>query len=370
MHLPLKKTSSDAQADFYALDSSKHALRTEETESKRSSSGRETQPHLVASASIDSIRLNDETRSIVHDVLGADAHLAAVAIPYEHLRLQEMIGAGVYGEVIRASYQSAPVIVKRMPKNGISERSIRVFRDEIGLMMHLQHPNIVRFIGASWNSPSRLCFVMEFLQRGDLYHLLRNPKYKLSWCKKLQIAIHAARGMSYLHTLDTPIIHRDLKSMNIHVSSSYVAKISDFALSRERSVEETMSITGTPLWMAPEMIRGERYDEKADHPLTKYTVLSELDTGKTPYHELTTKKKANDKILGVSALVRKVAFEDLRPTLTPDCMPSLQALFLRCVGSDAAARPSFNEVLDILERDVQHDVNERFPGGDDTTDDL
>jgi len=45
---------------------------------------------------------------------------------------------------------------------------------------------------------------------------------------------------------------------------NFVAKISDFALSRERSLEESMSVTGTPLWMCPEMIRGDRYTEKAD----------------------------------------------------------------------------------------------------------
>ena len=47
-------------------------------------------------------------------------------------------------------------------------------------------------------------------------------------------------------------------------SSTWGAKVSDFGLSREKSVDETMSVTGTPLWLPPEMIRGERYTEKAD----------------------------------------------------------------------------------------------------------
>ncbi|CAK4281405.1 unnamed protein product [Aphanomyces euteiches] len=311
----------------------------------------------------DEFVLDRETLSILAQVLDSDKHVTMVAIPYENLQLQETIGLGVYGEVIKASYHSTPVVVKRMPRTAINERSIRIFREEIELMMHLRHPNIVQFIGASWSSPTNICFVMEHLQRGDLYAMLRNPKYNLAWNKKLlQIAIHAARGMAYLHSMDPPIIHRDLKSMNIHVSSSYVAKISDFALSRERSVEETMSITGTPLWMAPEMIRGERYSEKAD-VYSFGIVLSELDTKQTPYNELTSKKKSTDKVTGVSVLMRRVAFEGLRPRLAEDGLSSVQELFTRCVDSTPSARPTFEEIIEFLEYNVQHEVNLRFPRG-------
>ncbi|KAG9407119.1 hypothetical protein AC1031_001761 [Aphanomyces cochlioides] len=326
----------------------------------------------------DDFVLDRETLSILAQVLDSDKHVTMVAIPYENLQLQETIGLGIYGEVIKASYHSTPVVVKRMPRTAINERSIRIFREEIELMMHLRHPNIVQFIGASWSSPTNICFVMEHLQRGDLYAMLRNPKYNLAWNKKLlQIAIHAARGMAYLHSMDPPIIHRDLKSMNIHVSSSYVAKISDFALSRERSVEETMSITGTPLWMAPEMIRGERYSEKADvysfgigtSMFAATTsdhlalVLSELDTKQTPYNELTSKKKSTDKVTGVSVLMRRVAFEGLRPRLAEDGLSSVQELFTRCVDSTPSARPTFEEIIEFLEYNVQHEVNLRFPRG-------
>lgn len=112
---------------------------------------------------------------------------------------------------------------------------------------------------------SRSCFVTEFLERGDLFAVLRNPENRLTWAKPiLRMTIDTSRGMAYLHSMKPPIIHRDLKSMNILVSSTWGTKVSDFGLSREKSVDETMSVTGTPLWLPPEMIRGERYTEKAD----------------------------------------------------------------------------------------------------------
>jgi len=59
---------------------------------------------------------------------------------------------------------------------------------------------------------------MEYLERGDLYSMLRNPQYDLSWQNSLLgLAVNTCRGMAYLHSAEPPIIHRDLKSMNIHI---------------------------------------------------------------------------------------------------------------------------------------------------------
>ena len=62
------------------------------------------------------------------------------------------------------------------------------------------------------------CYVTEFLERGDLYTVLRDAKLKLSWADPLiKMAVDSCRGMAYLHSMTPPIIHRDLKSMNILV---------------------------------------------------------------------------------------------------------------------------------------------------------
>jgi serine/threonine protein kinase len=62
------------------------------------------------------------------------------------------------------------------------------------------------------------CFVTEFLERGDLFAVLRNPENKMTWAKPiLRMTIDTSRGMAYLHSMKPPIIHRDLKSMNILV---------------------------------------------------------------------------------------------------------------------------------------------------------
>ncbi|KAG9401562.1 hypothetical protein AC1031_009432 [Aphanomyces cochlioides] len=91
--------------------------------------------------------------------------------------------------------------------------------------------------------------------------------------------IQIARGMTYLHARTPQIIHRDLKSSNIYLRSRFVAKISDFALSRERHWDDLVSKIDRPLWMSPEMIRAERCTDKSD-VYSFGIVLSELDTRK------------------------------------------------------------------------------------------
>ncbi|KAL3669705.1 hypothetical protein V7S43_005086 [Phytophthora oleae] len=78
------------------------------------------------------------------------------------------------------------------------------------------------------------------------------------------------------------MIHRDLKSKNILLNGALEAKLSDFGISRER-LDHTMTAgVGTSLWMAPEVMLGEKYDEKADI-FSFGVVLSELDVYTLPY---------------------------------------------------------------------------------------
>ena len=75
--------------------------------------------------------------------------------------------------------------------------------------------------------------------------------------------IDIAKGMNYLHLFIPPIIHRDLKSLNILIDSSFRAKLADFGGTRQRADYMTNKI-GTFQWMAPEVIQGNSYDELAD----------------------------------------------------------------------------------------------------------
>ena len=148
----------------------------------------------------------------------------------------------------------------------------------------------------------------------------------------LRVCLDAAKGMSYLHSAD--LIHRDLKSMNIMVSEKLQGKVADYGESRKKSADLTMTSTGTPLWMAPEVSRNERYDSKADM-YSFGIILYEVCKRRLPYADM--------KDLTAVGLAVKVAMQGLRPTIEDGWHPGLQSLMRDCYGADSNARPTFFE---------------------------
>jgi serine/threonine protein kinase len=150
-------------------------------------------------------------------------------------------------------------------------------------MASVRHPNIVLFIGAC-TKPPNLCIVLEYCPRGSLWGVLRDPGMKFSFEEKVRVALDTAKGVNYLHHFSTPVIHRDLKSLNILLDTSCTSKISDFGWTRFTADSMTNRI-GTYQWMAPEVIMGNRYTESAD-VYSFGIILWELISEKPPYREL------------------------------------------------------------------------------------
>jgi serine/threonine protein kinase len=219
------------------------------------------------------------------------------------------------------------------------------FSREIITMSRLNHPRIVRFIGCTWTSTKDLGAVTEFMDGGDVRTLLENRKIDLSWKKeKISIAIDVAEALSYMHSLNPRIIHRDLKSRNVLLNSSMVAKLSDFGLSRNRTYEETLTAgVGTVRWTAPEVMLGENYSEQAD-VYSFGVVLSELDTREIPFEERSTSAAGAPDM----AIVIKVAKGELRPSFAPDCPEVINRIAKACLQFDPALRPSASGVVKML----------------------
>lgn len=219
-----------------------------------------------------------------------DPEILAARIPYEKLKFREIISRGGYGEVFQGVYHNQRVAIKRLlPENRKRMASLEDFMKEALLLATLDHERIVRFVGVAWDSPRDLCIVLEYMPNGDLRSMLsewRELGRKSGWAdvRKVRIALHIAEALTYLHTLTPKIVHRDLKSKNVLLDEHWQAKISDFGVSREESTHNTMtSNVGSSLWIAPEVMMGNNYDEKADI-FSFGIVLTELDSLQLPYH--------------------------------------------------------------------------------------
>lgn len=125
---------------------------------------------------------------------------------------------------------------------------------ELGLLRDLRHPNIVRFIGVSLGGAIPCTIVTELCRNGDLYDYIRKIPCP-SYVQILGLMLDAARGVEYLHLRTPSIIHRDLKSPNVLITTNGSAKITDFGLARVKRDVMSMCATtcGTLNWQAPEL---------------------------------------------------------------------------------------------------------------------
>ncbi|KAG1689780.1 hypothetical protein DVH05_001985 [Phytophthora capsici] len=258
--------------------------------------------------------------------------------------LTRKVSSGAFGVVWLGHYHGQPVAVKRMIDG---EDEAVSFSREIETMSRLSHPKIVRFIGCTWTNKKDLGGVSEYMDGGDVRTLLETRKIDLSWKKeKISIAIDIAEALAYMHSRSPKIIHRDLKSRNVLLNSSMVAKLSDFGLSRNRTYEETLTAgVGTVRWTAPEVMLGDNYSEQAD-VYSFGVVLSELDTREIPFEEKSSKTGAGG--APDMAIVIKVAKGELRPSFAPDCPDVILRIARACLQFDPALRPDSESVVQML----------------------
>jgi len=272
--------------------------------------------------------------------------MARWKVSFSDLELIDKIGKGNFGEVWKGKYLGLDVAIKKLffVDDDFMQKYIE---REMDTLRGLNHPNIVQLMGLCTETGD-IYIVTEFVGGGNLRQILKS-KQELTWERRLGFALDIALAMTYLHHKD--IMHRDLKSANLLVSTDWKLKVCDFGLARNSPSEGEKFITtvGTNEWMAPEVALQDPYDKSAD-------VFS---YGMVLYEILTRKKPPPRKLRD------GYAFDlSLKANIPEDTPAPLWNLLVDCAAQNAAKRPTFPEIVKRL-KDIKLDGGgEKSDSGD------
>ncbi|KAG5881464.1 hypothetical protein JTB14_000892 [Gonioctena quinquepunctata] len=192
----------------------------------------------------------------------------------------ELLGQGFFGQVFKVTTRDTAEVMVLKELYRVDEEAQKNFLKEVAVLRSLHHNNVLRFIGVLYKE-RRLHLVTEYISGGTLTELLHDSVQPLPWEQRVSFAKDIAAGMAYLHSMN--IIHRDLNSHNCLVREDKTVIVADFGLARiishatnsarrvspknankRQERKKRYTVVGNPYWMAPEMMKGNKYDEKVD----------------------------------------------------------------------------------------------------------
>ncbi|RAL43810.1 hypothetical protein DM860_014311 [Cuscuta australis] len=294
---------------------------------------------------------------------GDSSLLIKVLETTENLNDKYIIGKGAHGTIYKATVGPDRVYaVKKLLFTGIQNGSVSMVR-EIQTIGKVKHRNLIK-LEDFWLRKEYGLILYAYMENGSLHDVLheRTPPQTLEWGKRYKIAVGIAQGLAYLHfDCDPPIVHRDIKPMNILLDSDLEPHISDFGIAKllDQSTASVPSktIQGTLGYMAPENAFTTVKSREAD--VYSYGVV---------LLELITRKKALDPCFhGETDIVgwvrsvwserediREIVDQRLRDELIDSSameqVTEVLLLGLRCAEKDRKRRPTMRDVVKLLTR--------------------
>ncbi|KAF4787551.1 Serine/threonine-protein kinase B-raf [Turdus rufiventris] len=264
-------------------------------------------------------------------------------IPDGQITVGQRIGSGSFGTVYKGKWHG-DVAVKMLNVTAPTPQQLQAFKNEVGVLRKTRHVNILLFMG--YSTKPQLAIVTQWCEGSSLYHHLHIIETKFEMIKLIDIARQTAQGMDYLHAKS--IIHRDLKSNNIFLHEDLTVKIGDFGLatvkSRWSGSQQFEQLSGSILWMAPEVIRMQDknpYSFQSD-VYAFGIVLYELMTGQLPYSNINNRDQ----------IIFMVGRGYLSPDLSKvrsNCPKAMKRLMAECLKKKRDERPLFPQILASIE---------------------
>lgn len=238
--------------------------------------------------------------------LSADAGLWR--IPAKEVEISSVLSKTLKSIIYLALWRGTKVVAKTASVLNIDKedkvsdedrvKNAQEIVHEIQLLSTLRHPDLVMFLGACFDHDTPF-FITEFMEGGDLECYYRSQKnktgnpYRAPAEKLMRWSSSVARALCFLHGCQQPIIHRDLKPLNLLLNRSEDVKVTDFGISKlmapkvqndDRPAPYMSGGVGTWRYMAPEVVRYQPYNDKADI-FSFALIMWFMSTGRQPFFE-------------------------------------------------------------------------------------
>jgi serine/threonine-protein kinase len=285
---------------------------------------------------------------ITQGAAAAPATLSGIApgsVVGGRFEILSVLGAGGMGVVYKARDRELDeVVAVKMLKTELAGdvASAGRLRDELRLARRITHPNVLRTFDLG--EVSGIPFIsMEYVRGVTLAQLLEHTG-RMAYSAGLSVAKQLCQGLAAAHAVG--VLHRDIKPANLILQANGNAKLMDFGIARPiRRAEPGQTVdgwlVGTPKYLAPEQLRGEEPDARADI-YAAGVLFYEMFTGESPF-------------TGASymELATKTLKEVPKPPSDawPEVPAELEAILLRCLEKDPAQRyPNAEALLADLSR--------------------
>jgi hypothetical protein len=272
-------------------------------------------------------------------------------ISIDQVKAGNKIGSGGFGTVFEGKYGLRDVAIKYFGQTDGQQQGTVLHTIpqesmvEVEFLQQFNHHNIVQFYGVLIDNPQTLepkALVMELGKNGSLYQYLHTMTNILLWPLRLRISKDLAAGLAYLH--ENRVIHQDIKSLNVVLDETLVAKWCDFGMANLkantgsfRTSSTRTQVFGTTRWLAPERLDPNISPSFESDIWALGMVFMELVTRRIPYASTTD-----------DAIIRNWIKSGTIETVPEDGHPHFAGIIKSCLKKERNLRPSAKSILESL----------------------